>query len=116
MNPSLNRLCQLRRSFLISASYLNCLGSGIHAQPSVTETMTQWSVKKMTAHCATVRKGRVVTWLDVTTGHVPQSGFILHALDCLLCPMVNGTVQHVSLTLLQESEKQLVLFSSNDCL
>ena len=50
----------------------------------------------MTAHGATVKKGRVVTWLDVTTDHVPPSGFTWYVLGCLLFPMVNGTVQHVS--------------------
>ena len=65
----------------MSAFYLNFLGSGarIHVLPQ--QTMTRRKTKKMTDHGATVKKGRVVTWLDVTTDHVRPSGFTWNVLE-----------------------------------
>ena len=59
----------------------------------------------MMDHGATVKKGRVVRWLYVTTNHAPLSGFTWSVLGCQQCPVVNGTAQHVSL---KENEKLVV--------
>lgn len=67
--------------------------------------MIDWNVKKMMDHGATAKKGEVVTWLDVTTSHVPSSGFTWNVLGCLLFPVVNGTAQHVSII---ENEKLVI--------
>ena len=84
------------------------LGKWHTRQHSTTETEKN-DVKKMMGHGATVKKGRVVTWLHVIAGHVLQSGFTLNVLDCVLCPLVNGTVQHVRQTLPRtENEKRVV--------
>ena len=65
-----------------------------------------------TDHGATVKKGGVVTWLDVTTDHVPPNGFIWNVLGCLLFPVVNGTAQPVSVI----GNEKLVVCNDHECI
>ena len=84
------------------------LGKWHTRQHSTTEKNYSLQCEEDDGHGATVKKGRVMTWLHVIAGHVLQSGFTLNMLDYVLCPLVNGTVQHVRQTLPRsENEKQV---------